>query len=169
MTQPRFLQVLAAVLVALVLATTFPHVLELPAKLAYDASLYVQLQTSLYRQWEPPSPAGFLEPAAIITVVLLAFMTRRNRPAFRFAVAAALVLLIAFPLLYFWRVEPANEYFRTLPLQNGIPADWASWRLRWESGHAARFVAHLAAFMLVIASLTQTGRRNRTAWRGATQ
>jgi hypothetical protein len=122
MTQPRFLQVLAAVLVALVLATTFTHVLELPAKLAYSASLYVELQKSLYQQWGPPNPAGFLEPAAIIVVVILAMTTRRNRPAFRLAVGAALVLLVAFPLLYFWRVEPANEYFRTVLTGTTIPA-----------------------------------------------
>jgi hypothetical protein len=165
MTQPRFLQVLAAVMVALVLATTFAHVLELPAKLGYDAILYVQLQTSLYRQWSPPNPTGFLEPAAIIVVVILAMMTRRNRPAFRLAAGAAAVLLVAFPLLYFWRVEPANNYFGALLTGSQVPADWSSWRLRWETGHAARFVAHLTAFILLIGSLTQTGRRTRSAWR----
>ena len=164
MTQPRFLQLLAAVLVALVLSTTFAHVLELPAKLAYDASLYIQLQTSLYQQWGPPNPAGFLEPLAIVVVVILAMMTRRNRPAFRLAVAAALVLLLAFPLLYFWRVEPANEYFRTLLSHPTVPSDWSSWRLRWETGHLARFVAHLTAFILLIGSLTQSVRRQRTMW-----
>jgi hypothetical protein len=162
MTQPRFLQLLAAVLVALVLATTFTHVLELPAKLGYDASLYVTLQTSLYQQWGPPNPAGFLEPAAIVVVVILAMTTRRNRPAFRLAVGAALVLLLAFPLLYFWRVEPANEYFRTLLAGATIPADWVSWRLRWETGHAARFIAHLTAFILLIASMTQSVRKRHT-------
>jgi hypothetical protein len=162
MTQPRFLQVLAAVLVALVLATTFAHVLELPAKLGYDASLYVELQKSLYQQWGPPNPAGFLEPVAIVAVVILAMTTRRNPSAFRLAVAAALVLLVAFPLLYFWRVEPANEYFRALLEGNTIPADWVSWRLRWETGHLARFVAHLTAFVLLIASLTQSVRKRHT-------
>ena len=162
MRQPRFLQLLAAVLVALVLATTFAHVLELPAKLGYDASLYVQIQKSLYRQWGPPAPAGFLEPVAIVVVVVLAMMTHRNRPAFRFAVAAAVLLLLAFPLLYFWRVEPANEYFRTLLADSAVPSDWSSWRLRWETGQAARFVAHLTAFILLMGSLTQTVKRNRT-------
>ena len=162
MTQPRFLQVLAAVLVALVLATTFAHVLELPAKLGYDAPLYVQLQTSLYQQWAPPNPAGFLEPAAIVVVVLLAMTTRRNPPAFRLAVGAALVLLLAFPLLYFWRVEPANEYFRGILVGAAIPADWSSWRFRWETGQAARFITHLTAFFLLIASMTQSVRRRHT-------
>ena len=162
MRQPRFLQLLAAVLVALVLATTFAHVLELPAKLGYDASLYVKLQKSLYQEWGPPNPVGFLEPAAIVVVVILAMMTRRNRPAFRLAVAAAVLLLLAFPLLYFWRVEPANEYFRTLLVGSAIPSDWSAWRMRWETGQAARFIAHLTAFILLIGSLTQTVRRNRT-------
>ena len=164
MTQPRFLQVLAAVIVALVLATTFAHVLELPAKLEYDATLYVQLQTSLYRQWGPPNPVGFLEPAAIIIVVILAMSTRRNRQAFRLAVGAALVLLVAFPLLYFWRIEPANDYFATMLTANQIPTDWASWRLRWETGQAARFLAHLTAFILLLGSLTQTVKRSRSVW-----
>jgi hypothetical protein len=162
MRQPRFLQLLAAVLVALVLATSFAHVLELPAKLGYDATLYVKLQKSLYQEWGPPNPVGFLEPVAIVVVVILAMMTRRNPPAFRLAVAAAMVLLLAFPLLYFWRVEPANEYFRTLLAGSAIPSDWSSWRMRWETGQAARFIAHLLAFILLIGSLTQTVRRNRT-------
>jgi hypothetical protein len=164
MTQPRFLQLLSAVMVALVLATTFAHVLELPAKLGYDASLYVQVQTSLYQQWGPPNPAGFLEPAAIIVVVILAMSTRRNRQAFRLAAAAALVLLLAFPLLYFWRVDPANEYFSALLGSSPIPADWPAWRLRWETGQVARFLAHLTAFILLIGSLTQTVRRTRPVW-----
>ena len=71
-------------------------------------------------------------------------------------------MLIAFPLLYLWRVEPANEYFRTLLTGSAIPSDWSSWWLRWETGQAARFVAHLAAFILLMGSLTQTVKRNRT-------
>jgi hypothetical protein len=164
MLQPRWLQILTAVLVALVLATSVAHVLELPAKLGYDSAFYVQLQTTLYQQWSPPGLAGLLEPVAIIAVLLLAMATRRNRPAFFLAVATALVLLVAFPLLYFWRVEPADEFFRTMAARGAIPADWSSWRMRWEVGQAARGVAHLVAFVLLMASLTQKPRRTRPVW-----
>jgi len=41
-------------LVALLSGLTFAHVLEQPAKMQYDAALYITLQKSLYVQWDPP-------------------------------------------------------------------------------------------------------------------
>jgi hypothetical protein len=55
----RFVTVL---LVALLLGLAFAHVLERPAKMLYDAELYVTLQKTLYVAWGPPNAGGFLEP-----------------------------------------------------------------------------------------------------------
>ncbi len=58
----RTCRFVSLVLTALLLGTSFAHVLERPAKLQYPASLYVTLQQTLYVHWGPPSIGGFLEP-----------------------------------------------------------------------------------------------------------
>src|SRR5215207_2427590 len=116
----RTWHVVALVLVALVLGTSFAHVLQWPAKLQYDGALYT-----------------------------LAGLLRHERPAFLLVVAAAGALLLAFPVIFYWRVEPANVVFRTAGLAGAVPKDWAAWRARWETGHALRFVLHLVVFVLL--------------------
>jgi hypothetical protein len=153
----RAWHVVTLVLVALVLGTSFAHVLEWPAKLQYDGSLYTRLQTTLYMRWGPPSLTGFVEPAAVLAVLVLAALRRHERPAFTLIAAAAGVLLLAFPVIFYWRVEPANAAFRAAGLAGTVPKDWVTWRTRWETGHALRFVLHLAAFVLLASAATQVG------------
>jgi len=147
------LHVIASTLVALVMGTSFAHVLEWPAKLLYDAELYGRIQTSLYAHWGPPGIGGFLEPAAILAVMALAWVVRRDRTALAMVGAAAALLLLAFPVIFLWRVEPANDVFRAILQTGSPPQDWAHWRMQWESGHAMRFGAHLVAFILLLSTL----------------
>lgn len=147
--------VVTLILVALVLGTSFAHVLEWPAKLGYEGTLYVRLQTSLYQRWGPPSLTGFVEPAAIVAVLILAVLVRHDRPAFRLVLVAAGALLLAFPVVFFWRVAPANAFFRAAAQSGATPPDWAQWRTRWETGHALRFVLHSTGFALLAASATR--------------
>lgn len=151
----RTWHVVTLVLVALVLGTSFAHVLQWPAKLQYDGPLYTRLQTTLYLLWGPPSPTGFVEPAALLAVLVLSALLRHHRPAFTLVAVAAGVLLLAFPVIFYWRVEPANEAFRTAALAGTVPKDWVAWRTQWETGHAVRFVLHLVAFVLLAAAATR--------------
>ena len=74
------LRVFGTLLVALVAGLSFAHVLEAQAKRAYLPPLYIQLQKSLYVQWRPPQIGGFLEPAAIVAIGLLAlFLWQQSR------------------------------------------------------------------------------------------
>jgi hypothetical protein len=155
----RIWSIVALTLVALALGTTFAHVLERPAKLLYDASLYTTLQTSLYVRWGPPSVASFVEPAAILAVIVLAAQSRHHWPAWPLLAAAAAALLAAFPVAYFWRVEPANAAFWAAARSGSVPAHWEAWRARWETGHALRFVLHLTAFVLVAAAVAGGPKR----------
>lgn len=147
--------VVTLVLVALVLGTSFAHVLEWPAKLQYDGPLYTRLHTTLYMYWGPPSPTGFVEPAAIVAVLVLAALLHHERPAFTLVAVAAGALLLAFPVIFFWRVEPVNAAFRAAALAGTVPKDWTALRTRWDTGHALRFVLHLAAFVLLASAVTQ--------------
>lgn len=150
----RIWKIITLTLVALVMGTSFAHVLEWPAKLQYDGELYLRLQTSLYSHWGPPSPTGFLEPAAVIAVLILVAFVRDRLPTLRLTLATAGCLLLAFPLVFFWRVAPANAAFFHAANAGMLAADLNVWRIQWETGHALRFVLHLAAFILLSASLT---------------
>ena len=156
----RLLPVVAPTLVALALGTSFAHVLESPAKLTYDGTLYLRLQTSLYARWGPPGVGGFLEPVALVAVCLLAFEVRSRPRTRRLVLAALACLAIAFPVVFFWRVQPANAYFFAAAA-HGLPPDWPAWRARWETGHAVRFAFHLAAFVLLAIALAR--ERSETA------
>lgn len=158
MTRP--LQILALTLVALALGTSFAHVLEMPAKMAYDASFYVRMQTSLYRQWGPPGIGGFIEPAAIVATLAMA-LSLRKQPGFLLALGAVVALLIAFPVVFYWYVQPANVAFRDAASVGVMVPNWENWRTQWETGHAIRFGLHLSAFLLLAAGVTSSGSQKQ--------
>jgi hypothetical protein len=143
----------ALVLVALLTGLAFAHVLEQGAKMQYDAALYVALQRTLYVQWGPPHIGGMLEPAAIAATGLLAFLLRRDKRGLWFSLGALGALLLAFPVVFFWLVAPANAGFLA-SMPPGIPADWTELRSNWETGHAIRFALQLAALSLLALPLT---------------
>jgi hypothetical protein len=107
----RVWKTITITLVALVMGTSFAHVLEWPAKLQYTGGFYLRLQTSLYAYWGPPSITGFLEPVAVLVVLFLAVLVRRHRATLRLTLGAAICLLLAFPLVFFWRVAPSKRSF----------------------------------------------------------
>ena len=150
-------RLVALILVALTLGTSFCHVLEMPAKLGYDGGLYVTLQTTLYAHFGPPGVGGFVEPAAILAVAVVVFLARGRRPAFALSLGAGTCLLIAFPVLFFALTEPVNVAFRETAATGNLPLEWKRLRWRWEASHAARFALHLAAFgLLALSALLET-------------
>jgi hypothetical protein len=145
------------VLVALTAGLAFAHVLEFPAKVLYDATLYMSVQRSLYAAWSLPHIGGMLEPAAIIAAFLLTIGVRRRKRAFWLSLWAVVALLAAFPFVYFFLVEPANKIFQAT---SAVPANWMELRIRWEMGHAIRFLLQLIALSLLLLSvLYETGKR----------
>jgi hypothetical protein len=140
-------------LVALLTGLAFAHVLERPAKMLYDAALYITLQKTLYVAWGPPNVGGILEPAAILATIVLAFIVRRRKPGFWLTLAAAGFLLVAFPIVFFMFVAPANEVFLSATTTS-IPANWMELRASWETGHTIRrFVLQLIALSLLDLSI----------------
>lgn len=154
----RFVTIL---LVALLLGLAFAHVLERPAKMQYDAALYVTLQKTLYVAWGPPNVGGILEPAAIFATIALAFLVRRRRPAIWLTLGAGAALLLAFPVVFFAFVAPANEAFLSAAAAS-IPANWMEMRASWETGHTIRFVLQLIALSLLTLSVLLETRETPT-------
>jgi hypothetical protein len=111
--------------------------------------MYVAIQRTLYVQWGPPHIGAFLEPAAILFTCILPFFLRQHPNSFWAVIFAAVTLLMAFPLVYFWLVEPTNQALRG----EAIPYDWAYLRARWELGHRIRFGFHVAAFIALVGPL----------------
>ena len=142
----------AIVLVALLSGLAFAHVLEQAAKMQYDAVLYITLQKSLYVQWGPPHIGGVLEPLAIAAIGLLAFLLRKNKRDLWFTLGALFMLLLAFPVIFFWLVAPANAAFSATMLPS-IPLNWTDLRADWEMGHAIRFALQFGALALLVLSL----------------
>src|SRR5690625_1862211 len=103
----RFVTILLA---SLLTGLAFAHVLERPAKMLYDARLYITLQKTLYVAWgASPHIGGSLELAAILATIMFTIIVWRKRPAFWFSLGATITLLIAFPLVFFIFVAPANQ------------------------------------------------------------
>ena len=117
------------------------HVLELPNKLALDGELWLAVQQNLYRGWGPflGAPA---EIGALATTLTLLVVRRANGGTRLLRVIAAMAyaaMLVAF----FVFNAPVNEALNGWTSAT-LPSDWATYRLRWEAGHA------LAALMSVV-------------------
>ena len=146
------LRVCATLLIALACGLAFAHVLEAPAKMADPAPFYIQLQNSLYVQWGPSQIGGFLEPLAIGATGLLAFLLWQQKLSFQFPLAGFVALVVAFPLVFFLLVAPANAALRAATV-TAIPANWAELRNNRELGHALRFGLQFVALASLVLSL----------------
>jgi hypothetical protein len=138
-------------LAALLMGTTFCHVLEMPPKMHYPAALYLTLHRTLYRTFGT-FPGPFIEIGSILAAAVLSLFVRDHRPAFYLSLLAAVCLVAAFFGVWVAVIAPVNaEMFRLTP--ESAPEDWARLRERWEYSHAARFVLHLVGFSALVLSV----------------
>ena len=137
-------------LAALLMGTTFAHVLEMPAKFKADSQHWVSYQNTLYRAFA--SVGGVLEIAAILGAAGLAWMLRGSGLAFLLAFFAALMLAIAFFGVWIFVTNPVNRRVAAWS-EADAPQDWQHWRTQWEFSHAARFAMHLLAFVAMLFAL----------------
>jgi hypothetical protein len=140
------------IFVALSMGMAFSHALELPAKMQYDATLYVKLQNTLYAAFGPPNIGPYIEVGAIVAAIVLLFLVRKHRPAFPLTLIATVCLLLAFPITFFLFIEPVNVVFRNATPAS-VPVDWMRLREQWEYSHAARFVLQLMALSALLLSV----------------
>lgn len=144
--RPTGLRIATLLLSALTLGLSFAHVLEMPQKLTWDATLWVTVEHSLYRYFGVVG--GPLEVAAVVTAVVLAVLSaRRGLPADGSRVAAVLFVLG----LAEWAavVQTTNVQIGQWSV-GAVPADWARWRDQWEWGHAGHFSLWLAGFVVLL-------------------
>jgi hypothetical protein len=144
----------AIMLMALAMAAAVCHLMELPAKMTFDAPLYVMLHRTLYPNFG--RTAGIAEFLSVVAVVGLAWRVRKEKAAFLPTMFSAICMVAAHAV--FWvLVQPANVTMMNWPLGE-IPAEWTHWRNQWEYSHAARAVLIILAFgALVISVIRETG------------
>lgn len=148
----RIWRLITLILVALFMGLEFAHTLELPAKMEYSEALYMTVQNSLYRYFGAPGPGGFITVGAVLSTIALTVLVRKRRPAFWWTLTGTLCLAIAFPLIYFLRIEPVNVVIEQATARS-VPTDWARLRNQWEYAHATNFAFGLAGFSAFVMSV----------------
>ena len=142
----RFLTI---ILTALTTGLAFAHALELPAKLSYDAALYITLAHSLYGGFG--SVGAVIDVCALLAVTILSYLIRQRRPTFYWTLVGNLCLLAAF-VLWVALVAPVNAELAHWTAATA-PQDWIQWRNQWEYTHAARFVLQLLGLCALVFSV----------------
>ncbi|MBD2166875.1 DUF1772 domain-containing protein [Calothrix membranacea FACHB-236] len=145
-------RLITLMIVALFMGLEFAHALELPPKMQYDGALYVTIQNSLYRYFGAPGPGAFITVGAVLCAIALTILVRKHRVAFWWTLAGTLCLAIAFPLIYFLRIEPVNVVIEQANA-NSLPTNWQQLRNQWEYAHATNFICSLAGFSALLISV----------------
>src|SRR5688572_831860 len=98
------LRIVAIVLTALALVPAGAHIAALPNKISLPAEAYIVTQAVYLGWWL----WGFIQIGAIAANGALAYALRHDRAAFRFALAAAAILILVLAIFFIWTF-PANQ------------------------------------------------------------
>jgi hypothetical protein len=150
----------AIMLAALTLGLGFCHLMQLPSRMGWDQYLWVgsTVQGGLYALFG--SVGAIIFVTTVIALALLAYFVREHgRPGFRLAFAAAVLFALAL-VLWWGLVYPVNVELATW-VNGPVPADWTSYRARWEWGHAIIALVELAGFAALVGSVLADTPRNR--------
>jgi hypothetical protein len=135
------------------------HLLQLPARMGWNQYLWVgsTVQGGLYGLFG--SVGAVIDIVTVITLGLLTYLVREHRrPGAMLALSAA--LLFAIGLLLWWvLVYPVNVELAKW-VNGPVPSDWATYRSRWEWGHATISLFELMGFAALIASVLADTPRN---------
>lgn len=159
----RWWRFMSIMLIALAMASAFCHWMELPAKMGYDATLYVNLHRTLYPNFG--RTAGIAEILAVVSTVALAWWMWKRRPAAFPLTAISAICLVAAHTVFWILVQPANSTMASWPLDS-IPADWTRWRDQWEYTHAVRaflMIGALGALVFSVLRETSAGPLSSTS------
>jgi hypothetical protein len=162
---PQILRVLSAMAIAVAVAQSLAHALELPGKRRLTKEQYFAVQRIYYPGL---TYGGAAEPIGILLILLLLCETAVGTTQFWLEAAAFLALLlmhatywlVTHPLNNFWyrdidAKKIAAGFFSFDPLR-GIDrlhgSEWTLLRDRWELSHAVRAgLAYLSLTLLVVA------------------
>jgi hypothetical protein len=145
----KTLRFLTIMLTALSLSAAFAHLLEMPAKLKYDGTMWLSLQQTLYPMFGRVS--GVCEIGAVITSLVLVVAVRKRPKAFPWTLLGAFSVIVTHAIFWIW-VAPVNAVTALLTPET-LPAAWASLRNQWEFAHASRAVLQIIALGALVVSI----------------
>lgn len=149
----------ALMLSALVMAMSFAHAMEMPARMRWDAGLWAgtTVDGALYIMFGTLGAA--LVVLNLLVLAFLAFRMRRHpAPARRLTVIGTALCWLSF-ILFWIVIAPVNSEMAGWAGGN-VPPDWSGWRLRWETGHLVNAVLQLTGFAALCWSvLEETPRK----------
>jgi DMSO reductase anchor subunit len=132
------------VLVAISMAATWAHLLEMSAKLTLSRGEYSTVQ-QIYRGW---AWLGIFIFAALASTSALAVLTRADRLS-TFAAAASAACIVLALVVFFSYTFPANQATANW---TSIPDHWSALRRQWEYAHAAEALLYFAALLFLAAA-----------------
>ena len=164
----EFLQILTILIVAVLLAPTLGHALEMPGKMRLDREAYFATQTIYWPGFTVIG--GAAEILSIIATLALVVLTPTGSLDF-WLVLGAFLLAASLHAVYWVVVHPVNKtWVEDIGLKGdsrrffevgraaGLPsAGWKALRDRWEYAHAVRAGMTLAALALVATAAVVEG------------
>jgi hypothetical protein len=147
---------IAVMLAALTLGLGFCHLMQLPARMAWDQYLWVgsTVQGGLYAWFG--SVGAMISIAAILVLALNAYFVKEHgRPGYCMALLAALLFALA-PVVWWAAVYPVHVELAKW-VNGPVPDDWTIWRARWEWGHAAIALIEFLGFAALVWSVLADG------------
>jgi hypothetical protein len=143
LTVARFISLL---FVALSLAPSMAHVLELPHKIGMSAADYLIVQ-QIYRGW---ALLGVVILIALVSTLVLAILERREDRGFGLS-GGAFLCLVAAQIVFWTYTYPVNVHTQNWTT---LPDNWTSLRTHWEYSHATGAAFTLLAFVLLLTDVT---------------
>jgi hypothetical protein len=163
------LHILTVLLVAVALAPSLAHALELPGKLRLTKEAYFAMQPIYYPGF---TLAGISEPLGILATILLLCLTPLGSADFWLTLVALLGLLGMQAIYWLW-THPVNQFWvegaplnrmsagffsfgaQRSRLENATPPpEWMALHDRWEYSHVARAGGALVSFMALVIALS---------------
>src|SRR4051812_35679529 len=131
-------------LVAIVMAAAWAHLLEMSAKMTLSREQYFTVQ-QIYFGWAWIGVVIFVALASTSALTVLA----RPDQAIVWAAAASTACIVLALVVFFSYTYPANQATANWTV---IPDNWATLRRHWEYAHAAEALLYFAALLFLAAA-----------------
>jgi hypothetical protein len=163
LTRGRLVLCLATILVmALSLGPSFAHLLEAGPRLTiWSPELWREATVFNSQFMWFAIVGGPIDIGAVVLGAILAFVLRREKVPFRWALAAA-ILFAASLAVWLSVVAPANAVLATWA-PGPVPENFEAVRDRWESGHVAMTAIKFCGLTAAVLAGLTAGRTRRAA------
>jgi Anthrone oxygenase len=168
----HLLQVVTVILVAVAMALSLAHALELPGKMRLDKKAYYAVQPIYYPGFTIGGGVGDFG-GTLVTIILL-FLTPWGSADF-WLTLVALLGLIGMHAVYWLFTHPVNQFWlegekldkfssgffsfgtKRSKLEKETPPDWTELRNRWEYSHVARAGLALVSLIALVIAISGDG------------